>query len=285
MIILLAAVCVFLAVMLILGTSSEKYDSTSIENIKELLNSSCINASDKFFNLENENSKIYSCEFSPDYPKKVAEIILGEYVEAFSTPNGAEFFLENAFLKITEDFELEYKTDGFDPQIIETGTLQDDTDKIIPDFFKPTDDYGIDVVKCTKDNDVIYAELIQTVGESPIMNHRIKLWLNEDGIMALCGKWCFLPIEESFSAQPLDSVNILFIEKGNFEKEKNENAELHTELTVKDMKSCLLSRTNLEGSKMYIIPSWQISWEEAVPDCFYNAVTGEKTTFESPNVN
>ena len=281
MIILLAAVCAFLGVMLILGTSSEKYDSDSIANIKELLSASGIKVSEDFLNLENENSKIYSCELSPDYPKIVAEKILGEYFEAFSTPNGTEFFSENAFLKISEDFEIEYEREDFSQHTINDESTREDTEIIVPPLLNPTDDYGVHVIKCIKDNDVVYAELVQTLENSPIMNHSIKLWIKENEVIALRGKWCFLPIEESFSAQTLDSVNILFIEKANLDKQKNENGEPQGELTIKDMNSCLLSRTNLEGSKIYIFPSWQLLWEEDVEDCFYNAVTGEKNLFEN----
>ncbi|MBR6603875.1 MAG: hypothetical protein IKK94_07660, partial [Clostridia bacterium] len=91
------------------------------------------------------------------------------------------------------------------------------------------------------------------------------------------GKWCFLSIDESFSAHTLDSVNILFIEKSALDLSKEKNEVVPQKLTVKDMSICYCSHISLDGSKLYLMPSWRIQWvEDGINDTYYNAVNGEK---------
>ena len=261
MIILLAAVNIFMAVMLAGSTATEVYDSSAVKNITELLSSGGIAADESFLNTDYENARVFVCHLDENYSAAVAKKLMGEYDEVFSTPNGTEFFSQKSRLKIGNEMEIEYSDGNFDIANI-----------------RESEEMTSSEVEQLNDSGIIGVGWASSGGEAAGL---LKCVFDEGSLVFLEGKWCFASIDESFSAHTLDSVNILFIEKNELAAARAENADIPETLTVKNMSRCYCSHISADGTKAYFMPSWHIEWlENEMYDSFYNAVNGEKTVFE-----
>ena len=288
MIILLVLVNIFLAAMLFHRTGMDIYDADAIDNITELLASGGIIADKEFLTAEHESSKVYVCNISEDYNVEIAKALMGEYIEAFATPSGAEFFAEDSMLSLDEDFEIRFSANGFEAPETTNALEEAERESLMEKLSSLFSDekYGFELISSGKKDGLLFAETVQTVSGRSIDNHTLRCWFDGDRLLYLDGKWCFLSIDESFSAHTLDSVNILFIEKSELESRRAEQEDIPDLLTVNNMSLCYCSHLSVDGSKLYIIPSWHIEWAEADSnDTYYNAVSGEKTVFEGTIVN
>ncbi|MBR3966772.1 MAG: hypothetical protein IKJ91_06845 [Clostridia bacterium] len=285
LIILLLVVNIFLAVMLIGRTSIKVYDKEATENISELLSESGIFVDKKFLNIKDKDSKVYACNIESDYSAKIASKLMGEYEEAFATPYGAEFFAKDSFLKIDEDFQFSYSKIGFSLQEPKND-MTDDEVKLLKEKLAKLLGTDFKLISAKKQDSAEYALVMQTFDEKSIENHTLECYFDGDTPVYVDGKWCFLSIDESFSAHTLDSVNILFIEKSALDLSKEKNEVVPQKLTVKDMSICYCSHISLDGSKLYLMPSWRIQWvEDGINDTYYNAVNGEKNIIPNLNIN
>ncbi len=276
LIILLLAVNIFLSAMLLGRTRLKVYDKEATGNISVLLLDGGISADEKFLNLKDNDSRVYVCNIESNYSAKVANKLMGEYEEVFATPGGAEFFGKDSSLKIGEDFSLSYSKNGFD-----VSEPKDDMNKDeIKEFSEKLSmflDTDFKILSAKKQDSTEYALIMQTFDEKNIQNHTLKCYFEGDLPVYLDGTWCFLSIDESFSAHTLDSVNILFIEKSALELAREKDENIPEKLTVDNMSICYCSHISLDGSKLYLMPSWRIEWKEnGIEDTYYNAVNGEK---------
>lgn len=283
MIILLAAVNIFMAVMLAGSTATEVYDSSAVKNITELLSSGGIAADESFLNTDYENARVFVCHLDENYSAAVAKKLMGEYDEVFSTPNGTEFFSQKSRLKIGNEMEIEYSDGNFDIANIReseemTSSEVEQLNEVLSNVFGTG---GFKLFSSEKDGSFISARIVQRIDGLNVENNTLKCVFDEGSLVFLEGKWCFASIDESFSAHTLDSVNILFIEKNELAAARAENADIPETLTVKNMSRCYCSHISADGTKAYFMPSWHIEWlENEMYDSFYNAVNGEKTVFE-----
>lgn len=276
LIILLAAVNIFLAAMLIGRTRQKVYDKEAVGNISALLEEGGITASEKFLNLKDNDSKVYVCNIENKYSENVAKRLMGEYDEVFTTPDGTEFFGKDSSLKLGDDFSLTYSVIDYDIPEPKNEMNKEDIEAfkgkisaVLGQDFK--------IISAKKQDSVEYALIMQTFEEKNIQNHTLKCFFKGDSPLFLDGTWCFLSIDDSFSAHTLDSVNILFIEKSALELARENNKNIPENLTVENMSVCYCSHISLDASKLYLMPSWRIEWKEmGIDDSYYNAVNGEK---------
>lgn len=276
LIILLVAVNIFLAAMLIGRTRLKVYDKEAVGNISALLEDGGITANEKFLNLKDNDSKVYVCNIENNYSENVAKKLMGEYDEVFATPDGTEFFGKDSRMKLGDDFSLTYSKIDFD--------IPDPKNEMSKDEIKAFKEkiasiLGSDfrIISAKKQDSVQYALIVQTFGEKNIQNHTLKCYFNGDSPLYLDGTWCFLSVNDSFSAHTLDSVNILFIEKSALELARAKNESIPENITVENMSICYCSHISLDASKLYLMPSWRIEWKEnGIDDSYYNAVNGEK---------
>ena len=285
LIILLLAVNIFLVAMLIDRTRLKVYDKAAIDNISSLLLEGGVTADERFLNLKDTDSKVYICNIKNNYSDSIAKRLMGEYDEVFATPEGVDFFGKDESLRVGEDFSLTYSKINFNITEPKSDMNKKEID-LLREKLSLILDTDFEVISAKKQNSIEYAVIMQTFDGKSIQNHTLKCFFDGDTLLYLDGIWSFLSIDESFSAHTLDSVNILFIEKNALElaREKDQNIPLN--LTVENMSICYCSHISLDGSKLYLMPSWQIQWKEnGINDSFYNAVNGEKTTVENPNVN
>ncbi len=284
LIILLVAVNIFLAAMLIGRTSLKVYDSKAMDNISNLLMSGGITVDEKFLNLADKDSKVYIFNIENNYSKKIAEKLMGEYEEAFATPEGVEFFGEDSRLKIGEDFSIVYSK-GNNSITEPTNEMNKEEIKTFKEIIASTLGDNFKIVSVKKQDSLRYAIIMQTFDEKNIQNHTLKCFFYQDDLIYLDGTWCFLSVDESFSAHTLDSVNILFIEKSALDMAKEKGEKIPSMLTVENMSICYHSHISGDGSKLYLMPSWRIEWKEnGIDDTYYNAVNGEKISINNTNV-
>ena len=281
LIILLVAVNIFLAAMLIGRTSLKVYDKEAVGNISALLSEGGISAGDKFLNLKDNESKVYVCNIENDYSENVAIKLMGEYDEVFATPDGAEFFGKDSSLKLGDDFTLTYSKSDFNiPD--SCNQMNDDEIETLKEKISLVLGNDFEIISAESSDSVQCATIMQTFDKKNIQNHTLKCYFDGDSLSYLDGTWCFLSIDDSFSAHTLDSVNILFIEKSALELAREKDENIPDSLTVENMSICYCSHISLDASKLYLMPSWRIQWKEnGIEDSYYNAVNGEKNS----NVN
>lgn len=281
LIILLVAVNVFLAAMLIGRTSLKVYDKEAVGNISALLSEGGISADDKFLNLKDNESKVYVCNIENNYSENVAIKLMGEYDEVFATPDGAEFFGKDSSLKLGDDFTLTYSKSDFNiPD--SCNQMNDDEIETLKEKISLVLGNDFEIISAESSDSVQSATIMQTFDNKNIQNHTLKCYFDGDSLSYLDGTWCFLSIDDSFSAHTLDSVNILFIEKSALELAREKDENIPESLTVENMSICYCSHISLDASKLYLMPSWRIQWKEnGIEDSYYNAVNGEKNV----NVN
>ncbi len=283
--VLLVAVNIFLAAMLIGRTSLKVYDKEAVGNISELLLEGGISVNEKFLNLKDNDSKVYVCNIKNDYGENIAKKLMGEYEEVFATPDGVEFFGKASSLKLGEDFSLTYSKIGYDISV-PAHDMNKDEMKVLNEKISALLGTDFRIISAKKENLIEYAFIMQTFDEKNIQNHTLKCYFEGDSPVYLDGTWSFLSVDESFSAHTLDSVNILFIEKSALELAREKNEDIPDKLTVENMSICYCSHISLDASKLYLMPSWQIEWnEEGINDSYYNAVNGEKNMIEDNIVN
>ena len=276
LIILLVAVNIFLAAMLIGRTMLKVYDKEAVGNISSLLEASGITVNEKFLNLKDNDSKVYVCNIEKNYSENVAKRLMGEYDEVFATPDGTEFFGKDSMMMMGDDFSLTYSKIDFnipDPQ----NEMSNNEIKAFKEKISSVLGSDFRILSAKKQDSVQYALIMQTFDEKNIQNHTLKCYFDGDTPLYIDGTWCFLSINDSFSAHTLDSVNILFIEKSALELAREKNESIPENITVQNMSICYSSHISLDASKLYLMPSWRIEWKEnGVDDSYYNAVNGEK---------
>ncbi len=283
--ILLIAVNIFLAAMLIGRTRLKVYDKEAVSNISALLKEGGIIASEKFLNLRDDDSRVYVCNIENNYSENVAKKLMSEYDEVFATPDGAEFFGKDSSLKLSDDFGLTYSKIGFEIPCIEHEMNKEEI-KSFEDKIASLLGTDFKIISAKKQDSIEYALIMQTFDEKNIQNHTLKCYFEGDSPLYLDGTWCFLSIDDSFSAHTLDSVNILFIEKSALELAREKNESISENLTVENMSICYCSHISLDASKLYLMPSWRIEWKEnGIDDSYYNAVNGEKNPIGSNIIN
>ncbi|MEE0969750.1 MAG: hypothetical protein U0M06_10300 [Clostridia bacterium] len=294
MLALLLCVNIFLCAMVANQTGEKVYNDDTLKSIKELLASSGIQADEKFFTSKTNDAKIFGCEIDKNYALHTANKLMGTYTDIFTTTSGFSFFGENGeVLNIDKDFSISFNS-GTDMSYGIQGSKLENNEKEqlkkkLSDFLtvNPDDGFGIDIIDAQKHGDIITASLVQTINNTAISNHTLKCTLVSDKLSQLNGRWCFLAINENFSAHLLDSVNILFIEKNEIDEIGEEDSSyVKKDRTVKNIEQCYISHLSGDRKVLYLMPSWHIEWKENdIADTYYNAVNGEKTLFERNNVN
>ncbi len=304
LLVLLAAVNVFLCAMVIKQSGTQIYSNETLSDISGLLSQSGITADKKILTKVTENIPVYSSQIGQDYAEQVASILLGEYEDMFFTPKGFSLFgKNNELLEIGNGFEIKLDTGISDISEMKEKELstneKNKLEKQLKSVFVPkisNSKYGINIINTGKNENFIHAEIIQTVDGIEICNHKIKCILQGDNIVSISGRWSFLAINDSYSAHLLDSVNILFIEKSEIDgteiKIVGEDGDITikapeiTQKTVSNMKQCYISHRSDDQTTLYLIPSWHIDWaENSISDSFYNAIDGKKIDFANQYVN
>ncbi|MBQ8005022.1 MAG: hypothetical protein IJ303_01765 [Clostridia bacterium] len=292
MIILLACANVFLAFMLIGQRSIKIYDDESIENIKNILSMSGIEAEEKFLTMKTEDLHIYRCDIPQDYASLVSGYLMNSDVfDTFATPDSVEFFSEKGEqLSVGKNFDIKYdcgKEISFSQENEKISKNKEkELEAILSSILLRGEDFGLIIENATTDGGLIKTNIIQTLMDTPIRNHALCCIFENDRVVSISGKWCFLTINEKSSAHLLDSVNILFSEKSSVDigEANSGSSEKVTATTksVRQMEQCYCSHLSNDSSTLYLIPSWHIGWnEEGAEDSYFNAVNGDKTFFET----
>ena len=303
LIVMLAMADLFLAVMLIRQSNASVYSSESISQIQELLSESGIYADKALLLQKSYELRLCKTQISENIPAVASSVLLsGQIEETFLLPDGCAFYTDaGEKLTVTADSRFVY-SDGTEIDAEESG-VPIDSKKELKAIEKnltarlgldtsSEDNFGISILSAEETSAGTLVRAVQTIGGTEIVNNTVICVLSGEKLVFADGSLCFLTISERISAHLLDSVNILFIEKGeNVGKEDillDENdtsgaslalAEENTgkeNRTVLKMLQCYVSRYISDEDLFYFLPCWQITFDGG-ETIYYNAVNGEKT--------
>ena len=293
LIIILLAVDAALALLLIRQHNLKVYDKDTVANVREIMLSSGIEVGEDIISAKTADMKICRSASAESITDNIASLLLGgKITQTFLIPDGYVYYTESGeSLTAYSDSAFTY-SNGVTGGNYRTGEAIEDKEeldgikKTLSSFFgagssEENLDFTLDVARRM---DVgIFAHITQTLDGISIANNTLDCILDGETLLFADGSWCFLPISEKNPAHLFDSVNILFIEKGEKTKADADGAEDTAEITDTPEKCTVVSmtqcyRASLASGKnaFSFIPFWKIEYDNGSVS-FYNAVNGEKS--------
>ena len=147
------------------------------------------------------------------------------------------------------------------------------------------------------EEDATYLLAVQNIGESDVYSHFAVCVFKGDELTAAYGRWYFGGLQEDYSAQIIDQVNILFSDlnelrllsfaeysltdefaetaPGAADTDAGAAAEPEEVLlpSVTSMNLCYITYWNADKTALYFMPAWQIDHMDG-PMVVYNATNG-----------
>ena len=294
LIVILAASCLILASILrgILREGSVLPDSAA-EDLALTLREAGIEADPSLLSDKSgfrETASVYVLD-SEDYDVTVASLLSGSRPsKTYATPDGGILLMENgARVEFGADFSFRYSADGSEVDAYRVfdltppaASLSEErirrVTEIVTDFleagsrsFSFADRRGIDV-RCVADtvwetDGVQYALCSRTVDGLRIAANRVVCALDGDTVSEAWGTWYFLTPAESYSAQLVDRLNILF-------NMKKEIGRAETPVTIESVTLCYSLWFLGDGEGFCLIPCWQVT-TDTMGQYLFNALDGK----------
>ncbi len=289
---ILLGACIVLA--LTLGSIREKSSNlpeSSVDDIIKILAEADIHVDREIISTKIESGRVYVCDPS-EYNNTTAELLGGDKVWAsYAVPGGEIIVLTSgARFEFYENFEFRYSLDEEKKNLLDDFNLADANQIMnsgavsrIGDIVREFLEKGNRAEESTNSSDITtevngiwelegkhYALCSRNVGGIP-MSGNTMLCLVEGGVVTQAsGTWCFLEIGESYSAQLMDHLNILF----NVKKEIARTE--HTgRVVVKSVEPCY---TIYQIEDYFcLIPCWQVE-TDSLPKIVFNAINGAVVT-------
>lgn len=302
MIVLLIAVNAFFLYNIISNYRENNYiDDATISNACEILEKSEIYVERAAVPKKKIDLSVYESFFYDSHNESIVEAVSGSGVErTFSLPDGMRFVSENGdTVEFTGQFGISYlshaakREDDFE-KIIEDAVFRGEafivesvykkTKNMLSDDVSPTvgpaklgvvcaathfdDKSGYSVIKFT-----------QTMDGTPIYSHDVFCVFDGEELLYMSGLWCFLPTDAKYSSQHYDQINILFMEKKNIEKEREENKDAEEnaepEYRIEKVDAVYCTYFNNDKSGVYFIPAWRITYGDG-RESVYDAGSGTR---------
>lgn len=299
LIILLVSANIFFAVTLINHNRIEIYDNDTIDNVLSLLRESGIYVDKAQLEKKDVKLDVYKCAPVESYITELSSRLgLGKECEKYATPNGVYFIYQDGTkLQVEDNYNINFtNSENISQEILEASTEVTDNatimeaKKLIKKYFSPSDEissYKIESIK--KSNKYFIIQIEQTINNCSIYEHKLQCVFDSVQIISAYGRWCFLPITETFSSQTYDLVNILLNEKisidmsaqktnNNENKEdisKQESTDAIKGKHILEIKQCFCPYLNNESSELLYVPSYMITYSNGTFSV-YNSVTGKK---------
>lgn len=289
---ILLGACIVIALTLSsIREKSSNLPESSVDDIIKILADADIHVEREIISTKKESGRVYVCD-PGEYNNTTAELIGGDKVWASYTVPGGEIIVltSGARFEFYENFEFRYSLDEEKKNLLDDFNLADANQimnagavsrigEIVRGFLEKNRS-GNDVAGAndisTKVNGIWeldgkhYALCSRTVGGVPMAGNTM-LCLVEGGVVTQAsGTWCFLETGESYSAQLMDHLNILF----NVKKEIT-RMEHSGSVVVKSLESCY---TIYQIEDYFcLIPCWQVE-TDTFPKMIFNAINGALVT-------
>ncbi len=289
---ILAVACIVLAVTLIsIHQKSGRLPESSVDDIVKILAAADIQIDREIISTKIASGRVYVCD-PEEYNNNAAEALGGEKVFASYTVPGGEIvvLMSGARFEFYENFEFRYSLDEEKKNLLDDFNLADANQiinssavthigEIVCDFLERgnRDDSGANHAEIvTKVNGIWeldgkhYALCSRNIGGIPMAGNTM-LCLVEGGVVTQAsGTWCFLEVGESYSAQLMDHINILF----NVKKEIA-GLEHDGKVVVRAIQPCY---TVYQIEDYFcLIPCWQVETDTFAKFVF-NAINGVLVT-------
>ena len=236
-----------------------------------------------------ETASVYVMD-SADYARTVSSLLSGSRpAKSYAVPDGEILLMENgARLDFLADFSFRYSADGepidaqrvmelSPPAELLSSERQERIRSIVSDFldagsrsFSTADARGVDV-RCVTDEvwekeGVEYALCSRTVDGIRIAANRVICVLDGDAVAEAWGVWYFLTPAETYSAQLIDTLNILF-------NMKKQIGKADPPVTVESVSLCYSLRFRADRDGFCLIPCWQVT-TDTMGRYLFNALDG-----------
>lgn len=285
---ILAVSCIILSVNLFsLVRQSEYLPESSVRDIVEILAEAEITVDPDIVSTKRERGTVYVCN-SGDYNTTVASLLgEGSVASAYVTPEGEILMLDNgARFEFGDDFSFRYDRDGtadsvgqFDLSLY-AEHVSDEKRAQISEIAVEFLDSGSREFEQTSDMSIVTA--VETIWENAGVYYafctRSIDGVEITGNSALCtivggevteayGRWSFLTLGESYSAQLSDILNILF----NVKKEIGSAASEMDGVTVQSIELCYSLYFWGDEEDFCLIPCWKVV-TDSMGEFIYNAI-------------
>ncbi len=287
---ILALSCLILGVMLaqILREGNSVPDS-AVRDIVDTLAEAGIRADPSLVSRKSETASVYVMD-SADYAETVASLLSGSRpAKVYAVPDGEILLMENgARLDFLADFSFRYSADGepvdalrvmeiAPPAEVLSSERQARVEKIVSDFldagshsFSVADARSLDV-QCVTDavwenEGAEYALCSRTVDGIRITANRVICMLEGDSVAEAWGIWYFFTPAETYSAQLIDTLNILF-------NMKKQIGKADPPVTVESVSLCYSLRFLADREGFCLVPCWQVT-TDTMGRYLFNALDG-----------
>lgn len=288
LIVILAVSCIILSVNLFfLVRQAEYLPRESVDDIVKILAQADIRIDPDIISTKRERGTVYVCN-SGDYNTTVASLLGGGAVESsFVIPDGEILLLDNgARFEFGEDFSFRYDRDGIDDGAGQfdlslyadhvSDEKREEISKIAVEFldsgsreFEQTSDMSIvtTVETIWENAGVYYAFCTRSIDGVEITGNSALCTIVGGDVAEAYGRWSFLTLGESYSAQLSDLLNILF----NVKKEIGDAASEQGGVTVESIDLCYSLYFYGDEEDFCLIPCWQVV-TDSMGKFIYNAI-------------
>ena len=259
----------------------------SADDLVDVLAASGISVDRRLISTKKERGYVYVCG-SGDYNSSVATLLSSDGIKySFAVPDGELIVMSGgARFEFGDGFSFRYYKRGKAEEMPDPLRLYDisshpsekktaEISKIAAEFmdrgsdeFKSSDNMSIvtEVGSVWEDSGKYYALCTRSIDGVEI-NDNMVLCVIEDGeVVEAAGRWCFLTLGESYSAQLCDIINILF----NVKKEIGSESD---NVRIESVALCYSLYTYSDGGDFCLIPCWKVVTDN-VGEFIYNALNG-----------
>ncbi len=273
----------------------------AIEKLTALLNEDGIYLAEGALSSKKQTMVIYGGEMQESYYTDTASALSDSAVSlSFTTPTGVVLTMESGTrCAFSSGFGIRYEAAGFGQLLQDTLFFETEmqalteNDALIPletreeravqtavraflaKAASPSERTALHTVDytavyCAEDpkTGLQYYVCMQTVKDQPVANLCSAFAVLEGTVIGMTGEWCFSSLQETYSAQLYDQINILYSVK---ERITTEETAAHTVLQSVSLVYAVYYHADSE--LFYLIPTWRVT-TDADKEYYLNAVDG-----------
>ncbi len=146
---------------------------------------------------------------------------------------------------------------------------------------------SVKLVRCEPGTNITYVLAAQMLDGYEVYSHYAFCVFEDDELVYASGHWYFAPLDEKYTTELYDQVNILFsdleairsgaavLHGGDGEDAKNGVGDIRENepIAVNSMSACYVVYWNSEKTSLFFIPAWQIEHNNG-GNIVYNAANG-----------
>ncbi len=299
--VLLCANLLLLYLISVQAWSSGYIPDESVEQMKKLLEQDGITVAEEAFSSKRQSLVIYSGEIGDTYYADIAETLSdGDVSLSFNTPNGVVFSMENGDRCVFEGgFGIRFEASGFASMLEASGYFNpelaaEELPRGLDSLSARGERAAADAVRgytaaeksrgersvlfemedeilwCGLDADtgIVFAACSQRIRDTEIATLSAVFAILDGKVIGISGEWCFCDVQNTYSAQLYDQVNILYKVKDHILADSTATRKVVTSLSL-----AYAVYYRSDSDQFYLIPTWHIATDEGMT-YILNAVNG-----------